>query len=90
MRLNYKTKQALAEQEQNQKEVLSAVKRASLQLQADILSTEEALEDKKSKLEELETTYPLNTKAIIDTQLDIESLQEGIKRLNALKEKLGL
>jgi hypothetical protein len=32
----------------------------------------------------------LNTKAIIDTQLDIESLEEGIKRLNALKEKLGL
>ena len=90
MRLDYKKKQALAQEEQNQKDVLSAVKRAALQLQADILSTEEALEDKKSKLEELETTYPLNTKAIIDTQIDIESLQEGIKRLNALKEKLGL
>ena len=90
MRLDYKKKQALAQEEQNQKDVLSAVKRAALQLQADILSTEEALEDKRSKLEELETTYPLNTKAIIDTQIDIESLQEGIKRLNALKEKLGL
>ena len=90
MRLDYKKKQALAQEEQNQKDVLSAVKRAALQLQADILSTEEALEDNKSKLEELETTYPLNTKAIIDTQIDIESLQEGIKRLNTLKEKLGL
>ena len=90
MRLNYKTKTALSSEEKNQKEILSAVKKAALQLQADLLSTEESLEENKSKLEELETTYPLNTVKIIETQCIIESLEDGIKRLKDLKTKLGL
>ena len=90
MRLNYKTKTALSSEEKSQKEVISAVKKAALQLQADLLSTEESLEESKAKLEELETTYPLDTVNIIKIQCDIESLEDGIKRLKELKIKLGL
>lgn len=90
MKLNYKEKKVLSSKELSQKEVSCAVKKASLQLQSDLLASESALEDKKEQLNDAKTTYPLDVQKIIDIQLEIEQLEDGIKRAEALKEELGL
>lgn len=72
------------------REVVSSVKKTSLQLQSSLLATEESLETKKENLNVVKTTYPLDIQAIIDLQIEIESLEDGIKRMNILKEELGL
>lgn len=66
------------------------VRKASLQLQADLLASESALEDKKNELAEVKTTYPLNVQDVINIQLDIEALEDGIKRTKCLQKELGL
>lgn len=59
-------------------------------MQSDLLASESALDTKKEELNEAKTTYPLNVQKIIDLQLEIEQLEDGIKRAQALKEELGL
>lgn len=90
MKVNYKEKKLLSSEEMSEKEVLLAVKKESLQLQATLLASESAMEDTKARLEDLKTSYPLDIQKIIDTQLELESQLDGIKRAKALKEELGL
>lgn len=90
MRINYKEQKVLSAEEMSQKEISCMVRKASLQLQADLLASESALEDKKNKLAEVKTTYPLNVQDVINIQLDIEALEDGIKRTKCLQKELGL
>ena len=90
MKVNYKEKKLLSSEEMSEKEVLLAVKKESLQLQATLLASESAMEDTKARLEDLKTSYPLDIQKIIDTQLELEAQLDGIKRAKALKEELGL
>nr|DAH01236.1 MAG TPA: hypothetical protein [Crassvirales sp.] len=48
------------------------------------------MEDKKNELAEVKTTYPLNVQDVINIQLDIEALEDGIKRTKCLQNELGL
>ena len=57
-------------------------------LQADILATKRALAARKSDLARAKSSYPLNADKIIEFQIDIEGMEDGLKRLNALREEL--
>ena len=89
MRLNFKEGKALSSEELSQKEVNRAVENAKLQLAADISATKYALADKKDELEVAMTTSPLNTKTIIDLQVEVENLEDGLSRLEKLKKEYG-
>ena len=90
MRLDYKTRKPLSEEEISQREVEKEVERARQQLSVDISETGFAIADKKEELDRAKTTSPLDTQVIIDLQVEIESLEDGLRRLNALKKELGL
>ena len=89
MRIDFKKEKALSSKEVSQKEVKYAVENTKLQLQSDILATESALADKKVLLDELKTTYPLNSVDIVNVQIEVENLEDGLRRLKALKEEFG-
>lgn len=90
MRLNFKERRTVSSEELSQKEINRAVENAELQLAADISATKYALADKKDELEVAMTTSPLNTKTIIDLQVEVENLEDGLKRLEKLQEDLCL
>ena len=60
-----------------------------LQLQSDILATKRDMEKAKAKLSSMKNDYPLDLDAIIKTQLNVESLEDGLKRLENLKKEFG-
>jgi predicted nuclease with TOPRIM domain len=62
---------------------------AKLQFEADLLETRRGLEESKAKLEDLKTEHPLDVKAIIETEIEVEAYQDGINRLNKLGQELG-
>lgn len=90
MRLNYKARKLLSEETVNKQQIEFAIEKARLNLSSDILATKEALSDAKAKLEELKTTYPLDVKAIMGATSAVEGYEEGLSKLGALKEELGL
>lgn len=90
MRINYKTKQLLDSSTETEKEVQFAVEDTSLQLQSDVLATKRDLESAKILLEKYKTEYPLNVEQVIEQQLTVESLEDGLKRLQKLQTELGL
>jgi len=57
-------------------------------LDADILATKKSLAGEKASLLRLKSKFPLNAQDIIDTQLRIEGLEDGLKRLGLLKAEL--
>lgn len=79
----------MCEEEVAQQEVLFMVNEAKLQFEADLLATQRALATKEKELSEAKMAYPLNTNAIINLQIEVESLKDGIKRMNALKKEFG-
>ena len=78
-----------AESEIAQQEVSFMVNEAKLQFEADLLATKRALAAKKKDLEDAKMTYPLNTKTIIDLQIEVEGLEDGIKRMDKLRKEFG-
>jgi hypothetical protein len=89
MKIDYKNKRLLSPSEKESKEVEYLVGSAKLQFEADLLETRRGLEESKAKLEDLKTEHPLDVKAIIDTQLEVEAYEDGINRLNKLGKELG-
>lgn len=87
MRLNFKDGKALSSEELSQREINRAVENAKLQLAADISATKYALADKKDELEVAMTTSPLDTKTIINLQVEVENLEDGLSRLEKLKKE---
>lgn len=89
MKIDYKNKRLLSPSEKESKEVEYLVGSAKLQFEADLLETRRGLEESKAKLSDLKTEHPLDVKAIIDTQLEVEAYEDGINRLNKLGKELG-
>ena len=90
MRLNFKERRPVSSEELSQKEVNKAVENAKLQLAADISATRYALADKKEDLEIAMSTSPLDSKKIINLQVEVENLEDGLNRLEKLQEDLNL
>ena len=88
-RINYVKKELLSAEELNQQEVSYMVDEAKLQFDADVLNTKRALATKKAELEEAKTSYPIDTQAIINLQLEVEAYQDGLDRLEKLRVELG-
>lgn len=63
------------------------VDEAKLQFDADVLNTKRALATKKAELEEAKTSYPIDTQAIINLQIEVEAYQDGLNRLMELKKE---
>ena len=89
MKIDYKNKRLLSATEKESKEVEYLVGSAKLQFEADLLETRRGLEESKAKLEDLKTEHPLDVKAIIETEIEVEAYQDGINRLNKLGKELG-
>jgi hypothetical protein len=89
MKIDYKNKRLLSPSEKESKEVEYLVGSAKLQFEADLLETRRGLEESKAKLEDLKTEHPLDVKAIIETEIEVEAYQDGINRLNKLGKELG-
>ena len=88
-RINYAKKELLSTEELNQQEVSYMVDEAKLQFDADVLNTKRALATKKAELEEVKTSYPIDTLNIINLQIEVESLEDGLKRLEILKQEFN-
>lgn len=88
-RINYAKKELLSAEELNQQEVSYMVDEAKLQFDADVLNTKRALATKKVELDEAKTSYPIDTFKIINLQIDVESLEDGLKRLEILKKEFN-
>ena len=88
-RINYAKKELLSTEELNQQEVSYMVDEAKLQFDADVLNTKRALATKKAELEEAKTSYPIDTLNIINLQIEVESLEDGLKRLEILKKEFN-
>ena len=88
-RINYAKKELLSTEELNQQEVSYMVDEAKLQFDADVLNTKRALATKKAELEEAKTSYPIDTLNIINLQIEVESLEDGLKRLETLKKEFN-
>ena len=87
MRINFAKGEALCAEEMSQKDIQFKVNEAKLQYQADRLHTEQSLAIKKEELEIAKTTAPLNIPRIIDLQIEVEGLEDGLKRMDALAKE---
>ena len=88
MLIDYKNKKLISADEINNQQVEFNVRQAKLQLQADILSTEQLISEGEAKLKLAKQTYPFNSGHIIDCQLKLDAYQEGLKRLKELETEL--
>ena len=89
MKVNFKERKLVSSEELDQKEVQYAVDEAKLQLQSDILATEKSLAVKKAEYEDAKQTVPLDSTKIVNLQIEVESLEDGLKRLNNLKKEFA-
>lgn len=89
MRINYAKKELLSAEELNQQEVSYMVDEAKLQFDADVLNTKRALATKKAELDEAKTSYPIDTQKIINLQIEVESFEYGLRRLEILRKEFN-
>jgi len=90
MKINYKNREILSEENEEKNKVDYYVESASLELQAAILATKKSVQDTKAKLEELKSEYPLDIQKIVDTTDMLIQYEEGLKIAENLKKELGL
>lgn len=88
MLIDYKNQKMISTEQLNNQQVEFNVRQAKLQLQADILKTEQLISEVEAKLKLAKQTYPFNSERIIDGQLELEACQEGLKRLKKLETEL--
>lgn len=86
--LSYQERLLQSQEEKDQQEVSSLVREADLNVQSDILQTEKSLAIKRRVLEAAKGEFPLNTQTIISLQVEVEALEDGLKRLEALRKEL--
>jgi hypothetical protein len=86
--VKYKDLLLQSSQEKEAQEVEFKVEEMQQSLDADILATKKSLAGEKASLLRLKSKFPLNAQDIIDTQLRIEGLEDGLKRLGLLKAEL--
>ena len=75
-----------SKEQKDQKGIQSRVSRAKLQLQSNILATKESLEAKQEALEGVILTG--NWVAVVQAQVEIEGLEDGLRRLEKLETEL--
>ena len=86
--LKYKELLLQSQEEKDQKDVQFQVEQAELQLQSDILATKQSLAEAKGNLEVSKASSPFQAARVVDFQIAVEALEDGLKRLEALKVEL--
>ena len=89
MKINYKEKRFISEEEQNSRDIEFMVEDTKLQFQKDLLETKKEYEAARLLLADLKTNYPLDVQAIIDAQIDVENYSDAITRMDELAEEFG-
>jgi hypothetical protein len=64
------------------------VEEAQQQLQADVLATKRSLASSRQSLLAAKSARPFNSQNVINQQLQIEGLEDGLNRLNGLLAEL--
>lgn len=86
--LKYKELLLQSSQEKELQEVEFRVEEMQQSLEADILATKRSLASEKASLVRYKSQFPLNAQNVVNVQVKIESLEDGLARLIALKEEL--
>jgi hypothetical protein len=86
--LKYKELLLQSSQEKELQEVEFRVEEMQQSLEADILATKRSLAGERATLVRYKSQFPLMAQYVIDSQIRIESLEDGLARLNALKQEL--
>ena len=89
MKVNYKEKKVLSQEEENQETLEFALEDTALNLRSDILATKRALAKAKKELSEAKTEYPLDIEFIMKKTDEIEGWKTGLKTLTDLQKDLG-
>lgn len=66
-----------------------AVKSTKLQYQADLLKTQQSLDEAKKNLAEAKTEYPMNFEKVVNLYNEVESYEKGLKVLKEIGKELG-
>ena len=74
--------------EKDTQEIQFQVEEVHQQLQSDILATKRELAKANRELFKAKSSYPFNAQKVIDAQMNIESFENGLQRLEALVEEL--
>ena len=86
--LKYRDLLLQSAQDKELQEVEFRVEEMQQSLEADILATKRSLAGERATLVRYKSQFPLMAQYIIDSQIRIESLEDGLARLNALKQEL--
>ena len=87
MKVDYLNKKVLSEEAVEVASVEYAVESTKLELQASLLATRKSLGEAENALKELKTEYPLNIQAIVDKELEIRDLKDGIKIIEKIQKE---
>ena len=86
--LKYRDLLLQSSQDKEAQEVEFRVEEMQQSLEADILATKRSLAGERATLVRYKSQFPLMAQYVIDSQIRIESLEDGLARLNALKQEL--
>ena len=87
MKVDYLNKKVLSEEAVASTQVEFAVESTKLELQSSLLATKKSLGEAEARLKDLKTDYPLDIQAIVDAELSIRDLKDGIKILESLQKE---
>ena len=86
--LSYQQRLQQSEQQRKDSELSLLVREKSAQLSQDIVATERSLFSKQIELERALGSENLDFKKIVDLQSDIEGIENGLEKLESLKQVL--
>ena len=89
IKIDYKNKKLISQEEIDSKDVEFKVEQTKLQFLANLLETRRVLEESKKKYESLKSNYPLDIEAVINAEIDVESYEDGISRMEKLGKEFG-
>jgi len=77
-----------SQQEKDTQQLEFQVEEAKQQLESDVLATKRLLAAKKQELLKPKSAQPFSAQRIIDVQIEIDGLEDGLSRLLNLMEEL--
>lgn len=90
MKIDYKNKKILSQEEINQELVNSYVAETASRINADIAVTNTALIQARNTLKDCMTSYPWDTKAYLDAKIEVKGYEQALEALKEAKKELNL
>jgi multidrug efflux pump subunit AcrA (membrane-fusion protein) len=78
----------MSQEQKDKQELQFKVEESEQQLAADILATKRSLAKANKELLQAKSAYPFDSKKIINAQLEVEGLEDGLSRLVNLQQEL--